>query len=1439
MASGGEPFSDPLYLAPGGNWLDAAAYQQAVGTPPPQGSFTPPYYPTLSPWYTQFTTSSGLRIPIVNGRGISSEAGGRTRVIGDLLSPAATIYSFYMQAPPFPGAPSSQQFIVWLPWPQLADPFRAQLVAALHATSSGVHLQNAGPDQIAWLPGETITGQANAFNVSASPVQATLQSSISGSSGVVVQPAVPLSIPAGQGSAIPLNIATLPNGDYTLTFQLMVGDQEMDRIDSPVRVLDPTASRQPDQKISVANGAFYAHGRRVFLHGANYSPRYAGGLPLTISWLEPVYYDPDQVEADLSLIASLNFNLVNIQYPDPQPNPQQQARSLIDFLERCRNHGIWVRVSLPATLGNNAYAGALNPALGSFLDAAYLPGNDRVFAYEVLWEPFIGFQNQGGYGGYLNGTYVTNVGRAILDPYWRTWVNDQYGSLSNAQQLWGLTAPLDASGQLTNPTDDQISSDGPWRTMVAAYRRFTDDYLGRNLGVIAREIRRTDPDTLLSYRNWATMIDIGNSQTTYDLGTAAAHLDFFSPENYDSSGWPDHRKWGLVTAYSRYRTGGKPVQWAEFGYNIGLHYGTLTSRAAQTSLCDTFMRQVNDDGSNADSIWNYPGGLALGSNTDFGIIDPDGTPRDCALALAQWGATFASAPPDLGSGSPVTLTVDRDADARGEYGLFLNWQNSYVQARQAGQPVILADQGTGSDTSTMPLIQVGNEPYAGSGPLKFANAEIGGVQIVCPSLDVTVENGSQVQIPSGVTCHITPTLVNTGQAQWLPAAASKGGVLLHTSQGDVPLTSAVPSLERIAIGAFPVSMGQSTINLTGRMSAQGSGDFGEVLRLTLGVDSIASGPCAISLNPTSAISAPASGASAAVNITAASGCAWTASSPQPWVTIAPVSGTGSGQVIYRIAANTGPVRQTTVAIAGHPFAVSQAAAANPALVQAPALSRSSLNFGSQTIGGTAVLETVTLTNTGTAAFNVSAVVIGGLNDADFAQTNTCGSTLAVTASCTISVNFVPLGAGTRVASLFVMGNAAGGPLTIKLTGSGMGTGPPPNIQAVVDAWNYTPGIAPGLWVTIGGMNFAAFAETANFGAFQQLPTNLGGVSVTFNSVPAALYYADTKQVNALVPASIVPGPVQVVVQVNGVNSNPFPITAKPTQPAIYALPNADGSTFFVTAALQGTGFLVGNSAVDSRVVRPVFPSDVLDLYMIGLGATAVGSNFITNQVFTGGFPVSAQVTATVGGEPAPVLFAGLTSPGLYLVRISIPADLKPGPQPIQVSTGSSASGGAETRPLTLTMGTPGANLIQNGNFGSALAGAWSFTVNTSQGAAASVQTTTSTSVDAQSSAQVTVSSAATDSANFEAVQLSQAGLSLQQGQVYRLLFWAKADAARTLHFDLKGSFDSAVAIGTNWQQYVIYFQATATVAAAQLDFYFGDQTGNTWLDAVILQGPSP
>ncbi|MBZ5623673.1 MAG: choice-of-anchor D domain-containing protein, partial [Acidobacteriia bacterium] len=1094
---------------------------------------------------------------------------------------------------------------------------------------------------------------------------------------------------AGESRNIPLNIASLPNGDYTLQFRLTIGGKEVDRIDSPVRVLDPLLTRQPDQKIRIVNGAFSAGGRHVFLRGVNYWPRFIAGIDPGAfngqSWLEAGQYDPDLVEADLTEIAALHFNLVNIQFSDYEGFWAQEGRALIDFLERCRSHGIWVQVSLRTTSTNAAYAGQISPTLESYLQAAYLPGNDRVFAYELLWEPMIGTHSTGGQGRLVNGALVYNTGRLVLDPDWRAWVDDQYGSAANAQQIWGYTAPLDGNGQLTNPLDDQMGNDGPWRIMVAAYRRFLDDYLGRNLGVIARQLHRSDPDTLLTYRNWVTMTSTHNDNTGYDIGSGAAHLDFFEPERYSPVLlWPDDRPYGLIPAYSRYRTGGKPVVWAEFGADIGANGGNAASRTAQAAVCDTMMRQVVDDGSNGASVWWWPGGYHPTDGTDFGIIDPDGTPRACAETLAQWSANFRAAPPDLTADPPATVTVDRDADARGSYGLFLNNQDLYVQTRQAGRSVVLADQGTGTDTSTMPLIQVGNVSYQGSGPLKFANGEFAGIHVVCPSLDVTVENGATLAIASGAICQVTPALVNTGEAQWLPGSAPSRGVVLHTNMGDLPLSASLPSLQRTAMGTLTVTMGQSAMALSGRLKIAGAGDFGEVLNLTLVVDPTVTGNCALSLSPAASIAAPFSGTIGTIKIATSNGCGWAASADQPWMTFSPAAGSGSGAVTYTVPANYGPQRQATMRIGNCAFTVTEDGAPNSSQVPAPSLSTTSLDFGARNVGAAGAAQTVQLTNTGAGVLSLLAITAGGLNSGDFAETDNCGTSLAAGARCTIQVTFTPAAPGMRTASLFIAGNISGGTSAIALSGTGTATGPTPVVQAIVDSWGYTAGIAPGLWVTIGGTNLAGPPQTWNLNGAQALPTALGGATVTFNGAPAALLYVSLTQINALVPASVAPGKVQVVVQVNGLNSSPFPITAQAAQPAVYAPPSADGSTFYVTAALAGTATLVGNSSTDPRVVRPVYPGDTLDLYMIGLGSTLDPSKFITDQVFSGAFPVSAPVTATVGGEAASVVFAGLTQPGLYLVRIVVPSDLEAGAQPIQVS-----AGGIRTRTsLVLQMAAP-------------------------------------------------------------------------------------------------------------------------------------------------------
>ncbi|MFL4907896.1 choice-of-anchor D domain-containing protein [Streptomyces sp. MMS24-I2-30] len=95
----------------------------------------------------------------------------------------------------------------------------------------------------------------------------------------------------------------------------------------------------------------------------------------------------------------------------------------------------------------------------------------------------------------------------------------------------------------------------------------------------------------------------------------------------------------------------------------------------------------------------------------------------------------------------------------------------------------------------------------------------------------------------------------------------------------------------------------------------------------------------------------------------------------------------------------------------------------------------SLTFPSQALNTTSSAQTVTVTNTGTAAATVSAITTTG----DFSQTNTCGTSIAASASCTVNVTFRPTVSGTRTGDLTIAGNASNGTTTVALTGTGAGT----------------------------------------------------------------------------------------------------------------------------------------------------------------------------------------------------------------------------------------------------------------------------------------------------------------------------------------------------------------------------------------------------------------
>ena len=98
-----------------------------------------------------------------------------------------------------------------------------------------------------------------------------------------------------------------------------------------------------------------------------------------------------------------------------------------------------------------------------------------------------------------------------------------------------------------------------------------------------------------------------------------------------------------------------------------------------------------------------------------------------------------------------------------------------------------------------------------------------------------------------------------------------------------------------------------------------------------------------------------------------------------------------------------------------------------------------LEFEDQTYNTTSAAQTITLTNSGTAALTITAIAISG----DFAQTNTCPvtpATLAVAASCTFTVTFKPTSSGARTGTLTITdngSNAVSGIHTASLKGTGI------------------------------------------------------------------------------------------------------------------------------------------------------------------------------------------------------------------------------------------------------------------------------------------------------------------------------------------------------------------------------------------------------------------
>ncbi|HYP08393.1 MAG TPA: S8 family serine peptidase [Bryobacteraceae bacterium] len=215
------------------------------------------------------------------------------------------------------------------------------------------------------------------------------------------------------------------------------------------------------------------------------------------------------------------------------------------------------------------------------------------------------------------------------------------------------------------------------------------------------------------------------------------------------------------------------------------------------------------------------------------------------------------------------------------------------------------------------------------------------------------------------------------------------------------------------------------------------------------------------------------------------------------------------------------------------------------------------------------------------------------------------------------------------------------------------------------------GVAPGSYISIMGSALSDVTRAANT---LSLPLSLAGISVSFDvpsqnlSVPGRLHFVSEGQINVQVPWELRGASTALMkVSVNDTSSELFTVPLADYSPAVFEYTEASSGRLL--GAILDSGFgLVGTA-------NPAKRGDIIQVYANGVGP-------VDNQPPTGepspASPLaSTRITpqVTIGGQPAEVLFSGLTPGivGLYQLNVRVPANAPSGYQPVVITANGIAS----------------------------------------------------------------------------------------------------------------------------------------------------------------------
>ena len=614
--------------------------------------------------------------------------------------------------------------------------------------------------------------------------------------------------------------AAWPEGGYRVRARLLRDDTLLDTASHEIQCWRPKAN---PSFVTVEKGNFMLDGERWRPHGINYMPSSGIGIEwwkYFEQWIGATAYHPNVIQRDIERCAAMGCNSLSIFIY----REALEAQNLLDLLRRMDDLGMKANLSLrPGTPMDFPW-----DSVRELIEHYRLAENDTVFAYDLAWEP-----------------QFRDWERDPFNSEWEAWIVERYGSLENAEADWGYPVPRDDDGEVVNFEPHQIFEDGPWNQMIAAYRRFLDTLLYEKYAEARRLVRTIAPNHLVSFRMSMAgdPTDKSPNSILYDFAYLAGAVDILEPEGYGRIGDWERIKPGWFTyEYGRWANPELPVLWAEAGVHVW-DMSTMTPSQErlefQGAYFENYYRMMMKSGADGIYWWWYPGGFRTNENSDYGVINPDGTDRPVTKVIREHAERFTQAP-DAES-VDTWLTFNRDAHVDGLTGIYTALEGEFWSAINSGKTPGLRTEATGTDSTNCPPVAVGNVPWTGQNPPKYLDAFFDRAEIQSGDHGWRpVSSGDTVAVPAGEPACIRMFLNNLGEAALAPPAETGGqaGSVYLTVSGDleqeIPLPHRISRFEQAVLELeLTVPPGREQTWAVLRLNAEGRSPFGPKFTLFL------------------------------------------------------------------------------------------------------------------------------------------------------------------------------------------------------------------------------------------------------------------------------------------------------------------------------------------------------------------------------------------------------------------------------------------------------------------------------------------------------------------------------------------------------------------------------------------------------------------------------